>query len=72
MDRGGECVQLRWQGVCSSANAYNWTFQEHLTSSTDSCEANREGDDSGGPSARMILLAGCVTCFVGNLHFPVC
>lgn len=32
----------------------------------------REGDDSGGPSARIILLAGCVTCFFGNLHFPVC
>lgn len=45
----------------------------HRTSSSDSTEANREGDDSGDPSAKIIVLACCVICvFPGNPHFPVC
>lgn len=55
--------------MCSSVNAYKWTFKEHWTSSSDSTEANREGDDSGGPSARIIVLAGCVTCVLAIFIF---
>jgi len=49
-------------------------FKVHRTSSSDSTEANREGDDSGDPSAKNIIVLACrVICvFLGNPHFPVC
>jgi hypothetical protein len=39
-------------------------FKVHRTSSSDSTEANREGDDSGDPSAKNIIVHGlsCNMC----------